>query len=176
MIMSTFLIKNCFRPSTVIQYASVFKSFRFQSRFRKALFSLMKVSVFHRISVERAVKSHTKVCISNETRITGGLCRLIYQSLFVIRLYSTWGVFSPGWISTRLTKLKLFHDYKTNFSPGWVRISVQTEVKSQPGLKRSSLKKWSYSASSKNLKCCSYLLFDFCRTVVAFKNRSNRQK
>ena len=71
MIMSTFLIKNCFRPSTVIQYASVFKSFRFQSRFRKALFSLMKVSVFHRISVERVVKSHTKVCISNENGSLG---------------------------------------------------------------------------------------------------------
>ena len=52
----------------------------------------------------------------------------------------TCGVSSPGWISTWLTELKLFHDYMANFSPGWVRISVQSEVKSQPGLKRSSLK------------------------------------
>jgi hypothetical protein len=41
-----------------------------------------------------------------------------------------------GWISTRLTELKLFQDYMANFSPGW----VQTGGKSQPGLKRSSLK------------------------------------
>jgi hypothetical protein len=52
----------------------------------------------------------------------------------------TCGVSSPGWISTWLIELKLFHDYMANFSPGWVSISVQSEVKSQPGLKRSSLK------------------------------------
>jgi hypothetical protein len=38
------------------------------------------------------------------------------------------------------TELKLFHDYMANLSPGKVRISVQTGVKSQPGLKRPSLK------------------------------------
>jgi hypothetical protein len=54
----------------------------------------------------------------------------------------TWWVFSTGWISTQLTELKLFHDYMAKFSSGWVRISIQTGVKSQPGPKRWSLLLW----------------------------------
>jgi hypothetical protein len=41
----------------------------------------------------------------------------------------------------------------------------------------SEVSKCSYnSASSKNLKCCLYLLFDLSETVVAFKNRADKNK
>jgi hypothetical protein len=80
----------------------------------------------------------------------------------------------PGWISTRLTELKLFHDYMR-------QISTRDELEFQfkPGRNLSpgwndQISKWSYSASSKNFKCCSCSLFDFCETVVAFKNKTDR--
>ena len=59
---SAFLKTFVFRPSTLIQYARVVSTY-FQSRFRKAPFSLMKASVFHRISVEglwKRVQKYTR--------------------------------------------------------------------------------------------------------------------
>ena len=41
-----------FRPSTLVRKASVFESLHLERRFRKPPFSWVKVSVFHRISVD----------------------------------------------------------------------------------------------------------------------------
>ena len=55
-----------FRPSTLIRKASVFESLHLGRCFRKPLFSWVKVSVFHRISVDDRRKRIQKYAFSNE--------------------------------------------------------------------------------------------------------------
>ena len=58
-----------FRPSTLIRKASVFESRHLGRRFRKLPFSWVKVSVFHRISVDDRRKRMPKVCVFKRKRL-----------------------------------------------------------------------------------------------------------
>jgi hypothetical protein len=97
---------------------------------------------------------------------------LLYASVLIYVLI-TWRHFSPCWISKSLnllTKLKLFHDYMymATFSPDWViKISAQPGVKSQNG---------AIPLLLNDLKCCLSLLFDIWEILVAFKNRTDRNR
>ena len=74
--------------------------------------------------------------------------------------------FNPGWISTRLTKLKFVSRLHGKFQPGMsYRMSVQTGAKSQPGLKRSS-SKMELFRFFEEFKMWFMSIFDFCKTVV----------
>ena len=66
-----------FHPSTLIRKASVFESLHLGRRFRKPPFSWVKVSVFHRISVDDWRKRIQKYPFSNENGLvwTGPKCR-----------------------------------------------------------------------------------------------------
>jgi hypothetical protein len=83
-----------------------------------------------------------------------------------------------GWISTRAEFQPRLNFNPVNqteicFTITW-QISAWDELECQfckPGRNLSpgwndQVPKWSYSASSNNLKCGSCLLFDFCKTVV----------
>ena len=79
-----------FRPSTLIRKASVFESLHLGRRFRKPPFSLVKVSVFHRIYVDDR-RTVTKVCVFKRERIS------VDGTLYMGCLHGGPLVYQPSW-------------------------------------------------------------------------------
>ena len=94
-----------FRASTPIRKASIFESLHLGRRFRKPPFSWVKVSVFHRISVDNRRKRIQKYAFSNENGLvwTGaGLKLTPFVCNFVCPLCLSWFSLIKKWLVLQL--------------------------------------------------------------------------
>ena len=94
-----------FRPSTLVRKASVFESLHLGRRSRKPPFSWVKVSVFHRISVDNRRKRIQKYAFSNENGLvwTGaGLKLTPFVCNFVCPLCLSWFSLIKKWLVLQL--------------------------------------------------------------------------